>query len=351
MYGVISMIINGKEVETNYRKAEEIQKKVDKIAQLPDSAKVEVNNKELKELKFDNFSDFQNFDGFGMTNNTWRDNTSNPETRKEYYATYQEMSETNFIHKGLQIIADDCTQKNSVNGHTILVNSEDDDIKQILSEMFIDRLNIDREIWSIFYETCKLGDNFYEVIPDSYTNPTQIARIRYLEPARVNRIEKNGKLAYYTYISDIINEEEVFFNPNIESSKTNEKLIYKLEPWQIIHFKISDKDYYPYGGSLLKSGVKTFRRLQLLEDGMVIYRLARVPERRVFKIDCGNLPQSEANRQVQRIKDNYRTTQILDDRGNINRTASALSLTQDIFVPVREGGRGTEISSLQLLII
>lgn len=79
---------------------------------------------------------------------------------------------------------------------------------------------------------------------------------------------------------------------------------------------------------------------------MVIYRLARVPERRVFKIDCGNLPQSEANRQVQRIKDNYRTTQIMDDRGNINRTASALSLTQDIFVPVREGGAGTEISTL-----
>lgn len=339
------MIINGKEVETNYRRAEEIQKKVNKVEQLPDTAKVEVNKKELKEINYES-QDFSNFDGFGMTNNTWRDNTSNPETRKDYYNTYQEMSETNFIHRGLQIIADDCTQKNSVNGHTILVNSEDDDIKQTLSELFIDRLNIDREIWSIFYETCKLGDNFYEVIPDSYTNPTQIARIRYLKPERVNRIEKNGKLAFYTYISDVVNEEEMFFNPTIETNKVNEKLIYKLEPWQIIHFKISDKDYYPYGGSLLKSGVKTFRRLQLLEDGMVIYRLARVPERRVFKIDCGNLPQSEANRQVQRIKDNYRTTQILDDRGNINRTASALSLTQDIFVPVREGGRGTEITTL-----
>ena len=339
------MIINGKEVSVNYRKAAEIQNKVDKIAQIPDSAKVEVNKRELNDLKPYESSEYGNFDGYGMSNNTWN-SSKNPETRKDYYTTYQEMSETNFIHRGLQIIADDCTQKNSVDGHSVLVNSEDDDIKNILTELFIDRLNIDRELWSIFYETCKLGDNFYEVIPDSYTNPTQIARIRYLEPIRVNRIEKNGKLAFYTYISEEINEEDQFYSNYDAVNKDNQKLVYKLEPWQIIHFKISDKDYYPYGGSLLKSGVKTFKRLQLLEDGMVIYRLARVPERRVFKIDCGNLPQSEANRQVQRIKDNYRTTQILDDRGNINRTASALSLTQDIFVPVREGSTGTEITTL-----
>jgi hypothetical protein len=79
---------------------------------------------------------------------------------------------------------------------------------------------------------------------------------------------------------------------------------------------------------------------------MVVYRLARVPERRVFKIDVGNLPQSEANRYVMKIKDNYRTSQILDDRGNINRTAAALSINQDIFIPVRDGGKGTDITTL-----
>lgn len=341
------MIINGKDVEINYKKAEEIQKKVDKIEQIPDSAKVEVNNKELKELRSYESSLLSNLDGFGVSNNTWQNSPYTAETRKEQYITFQEMSETNFIHRGLQIIADDCTQRND-DGHTMNILSDDDDIKEVLSELFIDRLNIDRELWSIFYETCKLGDNFYEVIPDSYQKPTCIARIRYLEPHRVSRIEKNGKLAFYTYTSEVYTDDDLMMmgtDPNYKK-KDDEKVVYKLEPWQIIHFKISDKDFYPYGGSLLKSGVKTFKRLQLLEDGMVIYRLARVPERRVFKIDCGNIPQSEANRQVQRIKDNYRTSQILDERGNINRTASALSLTQDIFVPMREGSRGTEISTL-----
>lgn len=339
------MIINGKEVEVDFRRAAEIQNKVNKVAQLPDSAKVEVNKKELKQLKDAVNDTFESFDGYGMSNNTLLTGKNSKENRKEYYTTFQEMSECNFINRGLQVIADDCTQRNQ-EGHTVRSYSDDDEIKDILDALFLERLNIDKEIWSIVYETCKMGDNFYEVIPDSYQNPTQIVRIRYLEAERVNRIEKNGKLAFYTYTADLKDPEELAFNISGNAVKDEERMMYKLEPWQIIHFRIPDKDYYPYGGSLLKSGVKCYKRLQLLEDGMVIYRLARVPERRVFKIDVGNLPTSEANRQVQKIKDNYRTTQILDDRGNINRTASALSLTQDIFVPVREGSQGTDISTL-----
>ena len=341
------MIINGKEVEVDFRRAAQIQDIVNKTEQLPDNSKVEVNNRELKELQDISSNTFENFDGYGMSNNILLTGKKSKENRKEYYTTFQEMSESNFINRGLQVITDDCTQKNN-EGHVLKVYSDDDEIKEILEELFYQRLGVDKEAWSNVYETCRFGDNFYEIIPDSYKNPTMIARIRYLEPERVNRIEKNGKLAFYTYTADTTDPEEVLFRTQDTSTKKKDedKVIYKLEPWQIVHFRITDKDFHPYGGSLLKAGVKAFRRLQLLEDGITIYRLARVPERRVFKIDCGNLPQSEANRQVQRIKDNYRTTQILDDRGNINRQASALSLTQDIFIPMREGS-GTEVTTLQ----
>ena len=341
------MIINGKDVEVDFRRAAQIQDRVNKVEQLPDNSKVEVNNRELKQLQEITSNTFDSFDGYGMTNNTLLTGKNSKENRKEYYTTYQEMRESNFINRGLQVISDDCTQKNN-EGHTVKNYSDDDEIKEILDSLFFERLNIDKEIWSIVNETCTFGDNFYEIIPDSYKNPTMVARIRYLEPERVNRIEKNGKLAFYTYTADTTDPEDILFNTVDPSTKKKDedKVIYKLEPWQIVHFRIVDKKFHPYGGSLLNAGVKAFRRLQLLEDGITIYRLARVPERRVFKIDCGNLPQSEANRQVQRIKDNYRTSQILDDRGNINRQASALSLTQDIFIPMREGS-GTEVTTLQ----
>lgn len=340
------MLINGKDVEINYKKAAEIQSRVNLVQDLPDNVKTEVSKKDKKELDAIINSNLGDFEAYGIANNTLLTGKKQKENRKEYYDTFQEMSEYNFIHRGLQQIADDCSQRN-IEGHSLKNYSDDDDIKEILNNLFFDRLNIDKELWSIIYETCKLGDNFYEVIPDSYEKPTMIARIRYLEADRVNRIEKNGKLAFYTYTADATSQDEATFSALSRTEpKTEEKVVYKLEPWQIIHFKINDKDFYPYGGSLLKAGVKCFRRLQLLEDGMVVYRLARVPERRVFKIDVGNLPQSEANRYVMKIKDNYRTSQILDDRGNINRTAAALSINQDIFIPVRDGGKGTDITTL-----
>jgi hypothetical protein len=267
--------------------------------------------------------------------------------RKEYYQTFQDMSNCNFIHRGLQIIADDCSQKNQ-EGHTVKINSDDDEIKEILEDLFYNRLNFNKELWSIVYETCKLGDNFYEVIPDSYDKPTMVARIRYLDPTKVNRIEKNGKLAFYTYSTETQDENNTFNYVNTDlKDDENKSVVYKLEPWQIIHFRIADKDFYPYGGSLLKSGIKVYNRLQLLEDGMVIYRMARVPERRVFKIPVGNLPKNEALRYVQKIRDSYRTSQVLDEKGNIDRKAAALAITQDIFLPVKDNGATTVIDTLQ----
>ena len=126
-----------------------------------------------------------------------------------------------------------------------------------------------------------------------------------------------SELSYLTW-KDIVNKEKIKLLDAI-NLYLDKNVIYKLEPWQIIHFRIADKDFYPYGGSLLKSGIKTYNRLQLLEDGMVIYRMARIPERRVFKIPVGNLPKNEALRYVQKIKDSYRTSQVLDEKGNIER--------------------------------
>jgi len=340
------MIVNGKDINVNFRKAEEIQKRMNPVDALPETLKVEASQKEIKELESFDADALMNADFSFQNNNTFLSKEGRI-NRKEYYQTFQDMSNCNFIHRGLQIIADDCSQKNQ-EGHTVKINSDDDEIKEILEDLFYNRLNFNKELWSIVYETCKLGDNFYEVIPDSYEKPTMVARIRYLDPTKVNRIEKNGKLAFYTYSTETQDENNTFNYVNTDlKDDENKNVVYKLEPWQIIHFRIADKDFYPYGGSLLKSGVKVYNRLQLLEDGMVIYRMARVPERRVFKIPVGNLPKNEALRYVQKIRDSYRTSQVLDEKGNIDRKAAALAITQDIFLPVKDNGATTVIDTLQ----
>lgn len=342
------MIINGKEQFIDLRHSQQIQQKIDAIDDLPETVKTEVTRKEEKELSnnlnnigFDSYNN-QFGNAFGSNNNTL-DNKLSPENRMAYYQTYEEMAGCPFLARGLQTIADDGTQKN-VEGDTVKVYSNDEDIKEILDELFHVRLNLNKELWSIFIETCKLGDNFYEIIPDSYEHPTEISRIRYLNPEKVNRVEKNGRLAFYTYKTDMLDDTD--FSNVAEKDDRNKEVVYKLQPWQIVHFKIANKKFAPYGGSLLDAGVRTYRRYSMLEDAMMIYRLARVPERRVFKIDCGNLSTTEANRYVHKIQQNYRSNQIMDDKGNINKTAAALSLTQDIFVPTREGQQGTEITTL-----
>tara|TARA_Y100000310_G_C20640918_1_gene793837 strand:- start:460 stop:1974 length:1515 start_codon:yes stop_codon:yes gene_type:complete len=185
-----------------------------------------------------------------------------------------------------------------------------------------------------------MGDNFYEVVVDDYKKPKNVIFLRYLEPDKVDRIEDNGRLAYFTYKTTNIDNDK-------SKAKKEEEVIYKLQPWQIIHFKLENKQFSPYGSSLLYPGLRTYRRLNLLEDVMIVYRLSRAPERRVFYIDVGNLNRIEARRFLEKVKNQYRTSSFIDEDGKINKKARMLSITNDIFVPVREGGAGTKIETLQ----
>jgi len=331
------MLVNGKEVTFTTKQVEEIQQDINKINQLPSELKQGITDKELREL-IPSF-DVDNSSAVDVANIQYFDNQNQESfrTRKENYDTYREMDKHVFIHRAIETVADDASMRND-EGDTIKIFSDSESTKETLIDLFKNRLNMNKELWSIVYETIKMGDNFYEVIPDSYEKPKKIVSIRYLEPDKVERIEFNDKLAYFSYKDDIKNEKT--------QKKEGEK-IYRLQPWQIIHFKIDNKEFQPYGGSLLAAGVRTFRRLALLEDVMIVYRISRSPERRVFYVDVGQLSPVEAKRFLQKFRDNYRTQQFIDDTGKINRKAQALSITSDIFIPVREGSQGTRIDTLQ----
>lgn len=249
-----------------------------------------------------------------------------------------------FIHRALEIVADDSTQINEA-GNAIKIFSDDEDVKDVLEEMFYDRLDMNNEIWTMVYETCKMGDNFYEIIVDDYKKPKKVIAMRYLEPDKVERIEKDGKLSHFMYKNEAKSETKGS-GTSISGVMDKKEQIYRLMPWQIIHFKLENKAFSPYGGSLLNPGIKTYRRLSLLEDVMLVYRISRAPERRVFYIDVGNLNRIEAKRFLEKVKNSYRSQSFIDENGKINRRAHMLSINSDIFVPVQEGSQGTRIETL-----
>ena len=331
------MLIDGKEVFTqDYKKSSKLQDKLNHSEFMGDDIKTELKANDILKSFEDhgsmNQSDLNIFFGdqkFGEDEDLT--------TRLEGYDIYDDMDGMEFIHRGLEVISDDASLPNE-EGNTIEVYSDSEEQKGVLKNLFIEKLDMNNELWSIIYETIKKGDNYYEIIVDDYDKPKEIKRIRYLNPKKVERIETNGKLSHFTYKTN---------NPEQKDKSKKEEVLYKLFPWQIVHFKIEDKTSHPYGGSLLKSGVRTYKRLTMLEDIMLVYRISRAPERRVFYIDVGNLNAVEAKRFLNRMKEAYKSQPFLDEKGNINKRANVMSITSDIFVPVREGGATTRIEALQ----
>lgn len=336
------MIVNGKFVEVDERKSASIQADINRLDDLKSDLKSDIENP--KSILKDEGSSLD-ITRFGLTDF----DGSEAADRKTRYDYYREMIQMEFIQRGIEIVADDSTQSNN-DGDALKIYSNDESIKEVLEDLFLNRLDMNNELWTVFYDTAKMGDNFYEVVPDSYENPKKIIYFRYLKPDNVKRIEDNGRLSHYEY--DTQNAEKNNATQRAIHGKTgeedeDEKKIFKLQPWQVVHFKImNDRDADPYGASLLKPGVKTYRRLSMLEDIILVYRISRAPERRVFYIDVGNMNYTDAKKFIQKIKNQYRTQNFLDENGNINKKANVLSITSDIFVPRREGGQGTQIDTL-----
>jgi hypothetical protein len=334
------MIVNGQYIKYDEKKAADIQKQLNKQDDVYSNVKSDIQDPQKT------VGDEGHSLGFGFS---VFDEDETKTTRFERYGYYREMAQMEFINRGLEIVADDSTLDNT-EGNVVKFYSNNESIKDSLWELFHNRLDINSELWGIVYETAKMGDNFYEIIPDSYDNPTKIVYLRYLKPEKIDRIEQNGKLLYYTYKTEEDRSEDKSYDPTrvgLGNDESPEK-IYKLQPWQIVHFKVKDdKDELPYGASLLKAGIRTYRRLALLEDVILVYRISRAPERRVFYIDVGQMNYTDSKKFIQKIKSQYRTENFLDENGNINRKSNILSTTSDIFVPRREGGQGTQIDTLQ----
>ena len=330
------MIYNGKWVQPDPKSAAVTQTEINKNNFMQQDLKSEIPRPKsvVDGLTTDGLSLEYGFGSFAGA-------AQQPYDKKTVYSLYSEMSNMEFINKGLSIIASDGSKKNTQD-NVFKIYSENEDIKEKLNDLFFNRLDMNNDLYNIIYETVKMGDNYYEIIPDSYEKPTKIIYIRYLDPRKVGRIEANGRLSHFEYTVE--NEKDAKM---VTNSNTIQEIVYKLQPWQIIHFRIPDKESEPYGGSLLKPGVSTYRKLALLEDIVLVYTLARAPERRIFYIDVGNMNTADAKRYLSRIKDEYRSKPLLDEDGNYNKRTNVLSITSDVFVPTRpDGNNATKIDTL-----
>ena len=265
-------------------------------------------------------------------------------TRRERYKRFEEMDDYPEIGTAFDIYADDATQKNLRNERWTVL-SESQMVVDELNKMF-KYIQLDRDYWDIIRNTVKYGDCFMETIIDVNNPRKGIQRIKVLNPNFIIRVENE-----YGYLTDFLQEipdkEDWSAYGSIASDMVGAHYI-TLDRNQIVHFRLrtSDPGYYPYGKSIASLAIRVFRSLKLMEDAMLIYRLARAPERRIFYIDVANMPATKAEMFIEKVKEKFKKEKYYDSNsGTIDARYNPLSADEDFFVPTR-GNQGTKIDTL-----
>ena len=232
-------------------------------------------------------------------------------------------------------------------GNILKISCGNEEVKKEIEFLLLHRqmLNLNRRGWIWFKNMIVFGDWFVELIinPD---NPKEgIYKAIPLPPETMYRIETiKGRLLEYQQSKEGPDYQAIIKGP--VSQQTEQELeqttAIRFSPSQVIHFKIGDdrKSFYPYGQSLIEPARGPAHSLRLMEDAMVIYRLTRAPERRVFYIDVGQLPPFKAEAFVERIKDQFRKRKIFNNK-NTNGASSVEERWQppaqdeDLWMPTR----------------
>jgi len=261
--------------------------------------------------------------------------------RLALFKDYESMDSDPIISSALDIYSDESTMKGEY-GEVITIKSDNENIKEILHNLFYDIMNVEFNLWPWVRNMVKYGDFFLHLdISEKYG----ITNVVPLSPYEIIRAEgEDPENPYYTkfYLESIEGAHPYFGQKNSGKGKI------EFENFQIAHFRLAnDSNFLPYGKSMVESTRKIWKQLTLMEDAMLIHRIMRAPSKRVFKIDIGNIPPAEVDNYMQRIINKMKKTPIIDEAtGEYNLKYNMQNLTEDFFMPVRGGDSGTEISEL-----
>ena len=221
--------------------------------------------------------------GAGMSG--YSDSLMSKSIRLNLFQDYEAMDSDAIISSALDIYSDESTMKSEY-GEVLQINSDNDQIKQILHNLFYDVLNIEFNLWPWIRNMCKYGDFFLQLKIDEKYGITNVIPLSAYDVTRLEGLDPENPEYVKFIIESATNQHR--FKP--EKSVTKEE----LENYEVAHFRLlSDSNYLPYGKSQIEGGRKIYKQLTLMEDAMLIHRIMRAPEKRVFKLDIGNIPPAE----------------------------------------------------------
>jgi hypothetical protein len=242
------------------------------------------------------------------------------------FACQCEMEQTAEISAALDLYADETVAQDE-KGRTLHIYSNDPKIRKLLKELFYDNLNVEFNLRPWARNLVKYGDLFL------YNDVSPEYGVVGVLPIPVNEVERLENF-------DPRDPSAVKFRWNSLGQR-------ELQNWEVTHIRLLGNDIFlPYGSSILEGARRIWRQLILIEDAMLVYRIVRAPERRVFYVDLGNISPEETSNYLEMQKKALRSQAVVDaTTSRVDLRYNPLSVDEDIFIGFRDGD-GTKIETL-----
>ncbi len=302
--------------------------------------------------------------------------------RVERYNQYEQMDMDSEINAALDILAEFMTQKNVANGTAFDIHFKekptDNEVKIIKEQLqqWVALNELNKRIFKIIRNVIKYGDQVFVRDPETF-------KLFWVEMSKITKVivnEAEGKKPEQYILKDLnpnfqnltvtaVSTSDTYINhPQVGGPSGS--YIQPATPYSggsrfahaqnesainaehVVHVSLTEglDVYWPFGNSVLEQVFKVFKQKELLEDAIIIYRVQRAPERRVFKIDVGNMPSHMAMAFVERIKNEIHQRRIPTQTGGgqnmMDATYNPLSMMEDYFFPVTADGRGSSVDTL-----
>ena len=267
--------------------------------------------------------------------------------RPTLYSEYDSMDTDAIIASALDILSDESTLRNDM-GEVLQIRSSDEDVQKILYNLFYDVLNVEFNLWPWIRNMLKYGDFFlkleiaekfgvYNVIP---YNAFHIERQDGYDKDHPNSVR-------FRFDPDGISSPSDYGYYNVPNSGNQANAIF-FDNYEMAHFRLlTDTNFLPYGRSYLEPARKLFKQYIMMEDAMLIHRIVRAPEKRIFYINVGNIAPAEVENFMQKTISKMKRTPYIDQQtGDYNLKYNMQNLLEDFYIPVRGNDQATKIDNL-----
>ena len=263
--------------------------------------------------------------------------------RIQLYTDYEAMDTESIIASALDIIADESTLKNETQ-EVIQIRSADENVQRILYNLFYDVLNIEFNLWLWIRNMCKYGEFYLHLEIAEKFGVYNVTPLSVYDMIREEGMDPQNP-SYVCFKIDPM----VIAAGGINSRVKDRDGKIKFENYEVAHFRLlTDANYLPYGRSYIEPARKTYKQYVLMKDAMMLHRITRAPEKRVFYIDIGNLPPNEVDGYMERLKQKMQKTPYIDkNTGEYNLKYNMMNVMEDFYIPQRGANSNTKIDTIK----